>query len=119
MDGVPTSVAEWIELLIGAGVLLGSARIWLVQPLLKQMGEHTSEHNLLVQNLMPLDDEKCLPAAERKLVLRALVVNTRASQLRSEHQHSRHRDWSTRVIEQLNAERAVEGKPALPREVEV
>ena len=118
---LPGSWGEAVEALTALGIIVSAFRIWLVRPILRRIDDHNADHEAsrafqsrFAAQFDPVDDEECLPYAERGLPLRALVVNARVGQIRTDRVLREHVGWSRSTIARMNAERRAAGVDELP-----
>jgi hypothetical protein len=96
---IPATWSEW-----GA-----AARVFLVEPILNVIREHTSEHEMLMAQLAPNGHEDMLVPSERNTPIRQLTILNRVGVRRLESEILRHRRFSERALRELNADRTARG----------
>lgn len=116
----PVYLADWLTLLglitVTCAGLVGAARRWLVNPLLKEIRDHAEEHadaretrKMLNRELAPNGHEDELPYNERNMPMRQIAIRNRTGVLHLEREVGNHRAYSERVLQELNADRIERG----------
>lgn len=86
----PDWLKEWLTLtpqvLAIAAIIISAMRKWLVNPILKNMHDHTNQHSLMEKELAVNGSEYLLPEDERNLPLRTLMIKNRVSFLQHIHE---------------------------------
>lgn len=110
----PMNLAEWLALIMLFGGVIGAARRWLVNPILKAVEQHAEDHALLVRELVANGSERELPydlqrEPLRKIAIRSLTIVERLTARIDEHDA-----FSRETIRLVNIDRDERGLRPLP-----